>query len=65
MGNLFVFSLRVQRPDWPYPFQTMPNQTIFDELLIFKNLYHHAKNEAISSLCSGEIVDLKPCNAAG
>ena len=32
---------------------------IFDQLLIFVNLYQHAKNEAILSICSGEIVDLK------
>ena len=32
---------------------------IFDQLLIFVNLYKHAKNEDISSICSGEIVDLK------
>ena len=37
----------------------MPNQTIFDKLLIFVNLYQHAKNEALSSICSGEMVDLK------
>ena len=37
----------------------MPNQKIFDQLLIFVNLYQHTKNEAISSICSGEIVDLK------
>ena len=37
----------------------MPNQTIFDKILIFVNLYQHAKNEAISSICSGEMVDLK------
>ena len=23
------------------------------------NLYHHAKNKAVSSICSGEVVDLK------
>ena len=37
----------------------MPKQKIFDQLLIFVNLYQHTKNEAISSICSGEIVDLK------
>ena len=31
----------------------------FDQHLIFVNLYKHAKNEDISSICSGEIVDLK------
>ena len=37
----------------------MPNQKNFDQLLIFVNLYQHAKNEAASSICSGEMVDLK------
>ena len=37
----------------------MPNKNIFDQLLTFVNLYQHAKNEAVSSICSGEIVDLK------
>ena len=37
----------------------MFNQKNFDQLLIFVNLYQHAKNEAVSSICSGEIVDLK------
>ena len=37
----------------------MPNQKIFDQLLIFVNLYQHAKNADVSSICSGEIVDFK------
>ena len=32
---------------------------IFDELLIFVNLYQQAKNEAVSSICSAELVNLK------
>ena len=40
-------------------FLTMPNQQIFDQLLIFVNLYQHAKNEVVSAICSGEIVDLQ------
>ena len=52
-------NFRVQRPDWPYPFLTIPNQKIFDQLLIIMNFYKHAKNEAVSSICSGAIVDLK------
>ena len=35
----------------------MPTQTFFNQLLIFKNLYQHLKNQAI--FCSGQIVDLK------
>ena len=37
----------------------MPNQKIFNQLLIFANFYQHAENEAVSSICSGEIVHLK------
>ena len=37
----------------------MPNQKIFNQLLIFVDFYRHAKNEAISSICSAEIVHLK------
>ena len=38
----------------------MPNQRKkIDQLLIFVNLYQHAKNEAVSSICSGEMIDLK------
>ena len=36
----------------------MPNQKIFDHFLIFVNLYQHAKNEAILSMCSGVIDNL-------
>ena len=32
---------------------------MLDQFLIFVNLYQHAKNEAVSSICSREIVDLK------
>ena len=37
----------------------MSNQKIFDQLLIFVNFYHHAKNKAVSLIFSGEMVDLK------
>ena len=37
----------------------MPWQKIFNHLLIFVNLYQHAKHEAVLSICSAEIVDLK------
>ena len=37
----------------------MPNQKTFEQLLIFRTLYQHTKNEAASFICSGEIVDLK------
>ena len=48
-------NVRVQRPDWPHSFLTMPYQ----KLLIFVNLYQHAKNEAVSLIYSGEMLDLK------
>ena len=37
----------------------MPTQIFFNQLLISINLYQHAKNQAFSSLCSGDIVNLK------
>ena len=37
----------------------MPKSKIFDQLLIFVNLYQHPKNDAASLICSGEMVDLK------
>ena len=55
----FLRYSRVPRPDWPHLFLTMSNQNIFDQLLIFMNIYQHAKNEVVSSICSGEIFDLK------
>ena len=35
----------------------MPTQNIFDQLLIYVNLYQHAKNMAISKTCFGNMVD--------
>ena len=53
-------NIRVQKPDWPHPFlthvQPMSNHKIFDQFLIFVNLLQHAKNEDVSSICSGEIL---------
>ena len=37
----------------------MPIQKFSDQLLIYVNLYQHAKNQAISLICSGDMVDLK------
>ena len=41
------------------PFLTMPNQNIFDRLVILENenLCQHAKNLAISLICSRDVVD--------
>ena len=52
-------SFRVQRPDWSNLFLTNPNQKNFNQLLIFVDFYQHAKNKTVSSICSGELLDLK------
>lgn len=54
---------------WPEvlnPFLTTTNRKLFKESFsdffksfFFMTLYHHAKNQAISSLCSEDIVDFK------
>ena len=36
----------------------MHYQKIFGQLLIFVNLYQHAKNYTASLICAGEMVDL-------
>ena len=35
----------------------MPIQKIFDQLLSYVNLYQYAKNQAISLICSRDMVD--------
>ena len=40
-------------------FLTIPNEKILNQLLTFANLYQQDKNEAVSSICSGETLDLK------
>ena len=50
-------NFRVQRPDWPHLFLTMPNQKIFNQISIFVNLYQYAKNYAVSLIRSGKIFD--------
>ena len=35
--------VRIQSPHWPHPFLTMPTPEIFKHLLIYMNLYQHAK----------------------
>ena len=35
----------------------MPIQKIFDQLLSYVNLYQHAKNQAISLICSRDMVN--------
>ena len=55
----YTINFRGQRPDCPHPFFNMLNQKIFNQLLIFMNLYQYAKDEVVSLLCSGEVVDFK------
>ena len=47
----------VLQSDWPHPFLTIPTQKFFNQLLIYVNLYQHAKNKVISIICSGDMVD--------
>ena len=54
---LEIVNFRVQRPDWPHSFLTMPHQKIFNQ--IFVNLHQPDKNEAVSSICYGEMLALK------
>ena len=49
----------IPRPDWKHPFLGQTQPKTFDQHLVFVNLYHHAKNVAVSLNCSGEIVHLK------
>ena len=37
---------------WPHP----PKKS-FDQLLIYLNLYQHAKNQVVSFICSGDMID--------
>ena len=48
-----TINFRVSRPDWPHSFLTTPCKKLFNQLLIFVNLYQHVKNE------TGEMFDLK------
>ena len=33
------------------------HQKIFDQVLIYVNLYPHVKNQVISLICSGDMID--------
>ena len=37
----------------------MPTPKKIDQLLIYVNFYQHAKNQVISLICSGDMVDYK------
>ena len=38
-----IVNFRVQRPNWPHSFLTIPKQKNFYQLFFFLNLYQHAK----------------------
>ena len=42
---------------WQHPLLTMPTQKVYDQLLIFVNLYQHAKNQFILSVHSLDAVN--------
>ena len=46
-------------PVWSHPFLTTSSHNAFHQLLIFRNLYQHARNHTFSSHCSTDIVDSK------
>ena len=52
-------NFRVLWPDWPHPFLTIPTQKSFDQLLIFMNLYQHAKNQFIPFVHSSDTVNFR------
>ena len=53
------FNLREIAPALATHIFNHAHQKLFNQLVIFVNLYQHAKNEAVSSICSGEMLDLK------
>ena len=55
--SLDLINFRVQWPDWPDPFLTIPNHKVSNQLFIYISLCHHA-NQAILSIFSGDINDL-------
>ena len=50
-------NFRVPWPDESNPFLAKPTQNFIDQLLIYVNFYQHAKNQATSLICSGDMVD--------
>ena len=51
-------NFRALWPVWPYP-SDHAHPTFFDKLLIYVDLCQHVKNQAISLICSGDMVDQK------
>ena len=54
---LSTVNFRVLWPDRSHPVLIIPTQTFFDQLLVYATLYQHAKNQAISLVRSGNMVD--------
>ena len=52
-------NFRVPWPDWPHSFFTIPTQKLFDQLLVFANLYQHAKKSFTSSVHSSDTVNFR------
>ena len=56
---LSTANFSILRPEWPHSFLTTPMPIFFNQLLISMNLHEYAKNQAFSSFCSKNIVNLK------
>ena len=59
INSFLRYNFRVPWPVWPPTFLTTPLLKVFDQLLIYVDLYQHVKNKAISLICSGDMVDKK------
>ena len=63
ISSFHQFTLKIQSisessdQNWLHPFLTTSRQKYFDHLLIYVNLNQHAKTQAISLICSGDIID--------
>ena len=55
-------NFRVLWPDWSHPFLPMPTKNFFDQLLIFVNLYQHAKKISLLHLSIIEIQSILKSN---
>ena len=53
----WIGQVLLEKLDWSHPFLTIPTKKIFDQLLIYVNLYKHAKNQANSLIWSGDMID--------
>ena len=58
----FTFEIQpiiVLWPEWPHPFKTMFNEKNFQSTFNFHEIVSSRKTQAISSVSSGDIPDLK------